>query len=675
MQNRIAYLGSLDFADYTTRPTNTAVHNLSSLTKLPNSIRSLLSLGLKFCPMPTEPTPLPHLEQNSLNRFDRDIDIRAWFENKEIVDNPDDPFNPNLYTRSNWDPPTCSPEINHRKFMFQLGMKVAFRQCISHSLPPNLSRIQRRGLKFLQRNPEYLVVQCDKNLGPCVLDLDRYVKYAFRDHLSDGATYQRLNDQETRVAQAAIDHALQAWLTKHKNDLTPSSLKFLRRKATATSDAGLPCFYLTMKIHKEVPKTRPIVSCSGSKLEPLGKWLDDQLQPIAQAQRSFFKSSHDLKKSIEQLAIPDGSFLFTADATSMYTNIPTNAACTEIESYIRNDWPHLKVDAIVEALRMIMEMNYFQFGDTNWKQLIGTAMGAPPAPPYATIFYGIHEHAFLDDFSDILLYYRRFIDDVFGIFRTTGNPTLDRQRWLNLQLRMNTFHGLEWTFTPLSTSVDFMDLTIRIESNTIVTSLFEKALNIYQYLPPRSCHPPGVITGLVYGNILRTFLLCSKDEDITAKLTLFYHRLRVRGWESSTLIPLFIRGLETAYERRRQAATPSHHAAAQAQQPTRQKEDPPIFLHLMFNPLDPPSRIVHQNWQSTFMQPRNRPHINYLDDTVRGRRKRYSFGKLTVCYHRQPNLGNLLSYRRLKMTSGRRVSDYVDGDFRQELATLRPRSS
>jgi hypothetical protein len=54
-----------------------------------------------------------------------------------------------------------------------------------------------------------------------------------------------------------------------------------------------------------------------------------------------------------------------------------------------------------------MTHDVFKFGDTFWVQLSGTAMGAPPAPNYATLYFPQHLN---------LLYYGRYIDDGLGIW-------------------------------------------------------------------------------------------------------------------------------------------------------------------------------------------------------------------------------------------------------------------
>ena len=53
----------------------------------------------------------------------------------------------------------------------------------------------------------------------------------------------------------------------------------------------------------------------------------------------------------------------------------------------------------MDALLLLMTNDVFQFGDTNWLQKVGTVMGAPPAPPWATIFFGIHEETVLTRFG------------------------------------------------------------------------------------------------------------------------------------------------------------------------------------------------------------------------------------------------------------------------------------
>ncbi|CAB9503752.1 Reverse transcriptase (RNA-dependent DNA polymerase) [Seminavis robusta] len=187
----------------------------------------------------------------------------------------------------------------------------------------------------------------------------------------------------------------------------------------------------------------------------------------------------------------------------MYTNIPTRTAITKISKWLKDNqeqFPDLPTKAVLKALILIMEWSFFHFGDTTWRQLKGTAMGAPPAPPYATIYFAILESILLRSFMDslaVLQLYRRYIDDVFGIWhcRMEDNQLL----WEGFQKAMNNNeYKLHWEFTALSSQVDFMDMTITLtHDNKLVTTLYEKPTNLYLYIPSHSCHPPGLLSGVV----------------------------------------------------------------------------------------------------------------------------------------------------------------------------------
>ena len=64
-----------------------------------------------------------------------------------------------------------------------------------------------------------------------------------------------------------------------------------------------------------------------------------------------------------------------------------------------------------------MKNNIFHFGDIHWLQLKVTAMGTPPAPTYATIFYNFFKLLFLEIFGNILILYRQFIVNLLVLWK------------------------------------------------------------------------------------------------------------------------------------------------------------------------------------------------------------------------------------------------------------------
>ena len=91
--------------------------------------------------------------------------------------------------------------------------------------------------------------------------------------------------------------------------------------------------------------------------------------------------------------------------------------------------------------------------------------------------------------------------------------------------------GLRWIFSEHSREVVFMDLWLKIEGRKCVTSLYAKPVALHLYLPPHSCHAPGVLSGLVFGNVLRIHQLCSDTWDVVKEIKLFLHQLLDQGYQ------------------------------------------------------------------------------------------------------------------------------------------------
>ena len=123
-----------------------------------------------------------------------------------------------------------------------------------------------------------------------------------------------------------------------------------------------------------------------------------------------------------------------------------------------------------------------------------------------------------------------------------------------------------------------MDLNITLADGTFFsTSIYTKPLALHLYIPPISCHAPGVYTGLIQGHFHHIYSLCSHQEDIALEIQLFYQRLLDRGYSLDQLIPLFLTAEEQVLRRRTLSLqTPPH-----STQHNNTMYD--IFLHLQFH--------------------------------------------------------------------------------------------
>jgi hypothetical protein len=249
------------------------------------------------------------------------------------------------------------------------------------------------------------------------------------------------------------------------------------------------------------------------------------------------------------------------------------------------------------------------------------------------------------------MFYVRFIDDVLGIWLLYEDPLVNDQRWNDFTLDMNGWNGLEWVCEKPTTTVNFMDLTIRIENGRLVTTIFEKAQNLYLYIPPHSSHPKGVLTGLIFGQVLRIRRLCSLSTDADEKISQFFERLQHRGHTTASLVPLFSRAEKNA-SRFINRSTEDIDRLKQKKWIDSRKQ---IYFHLQFHPENPSSRAIQEIWKKHVSHPPKETPLSQMKNLDN---ERVGFSKLVVAYSRPLNLQNRFSVRDIH-GRGKEVSKYL----------------
>ena len=631
---------------YFLKAMNTAFHDLTEGKSLPQTASTLLGLSLKFIPTPRYALSTTDVAP-SLDRIERDISLKTFFaghnQEKEI---------PKLRAKSTWRPPLPPRQVDYRVNNFLQGLRGLFRRRTGkHNLTPH----QRRLLASLQENKSIIIANADKNLGPVGIDVEKYIKMGL-DHLLDPATYELLTESQAEQDIDDLWKEIHTWTVRHRNSLPDDTVNFIREHMDKSMADPIGYFYLLIKLHKLPIAGRPVCSDCGSLPHALGRYVDNALQPIVQDQALYFKNSAELKTELESLTLPANASLFTYDAVAMYPSINTADCMARLTEYLSKDEVSdrygFSATALLEALNIVMFNNRMRFGDIIVKQLSGIAMGMSPAPTIANLYVAIYEEMHVLKYIPLpVLYLRRFIDDGLGIWLHDPNPAVDARTWREFQDCLNG-SGLSWIFSDRCQEVVFMDLRLKIEGRRIKSSLYAKPMALHLYLPPHSCHAPGVLSGLVFGNVLRIHQLCSDEKDVMKELKLFLHRLLDRGYQSGQLTTLFQKAMDNA--KRYLQRTALDHLRAKSKKETAHRRR--VFLHLTYHPANPSSKAIQKLWAERVANPPGQPPFSCLTN---GSGYNIPVERLTIAWHRTPNLGNLLSYRKLHNRTGLKVSSFI----------------
>ena len=316
-----------------------------------------------------------------------------------------------------------------------------------------------------------------------------------------------------------------------------SELKYITYHSKTQVYHGI--FHGLPKLHKNKPLDqipfRPIIAGRPHQLQArVSTVLSTKLIPVLDEYPTVLKNSFELIEDLEGRLCIDHSFV-SLDFESLYTSIPLLDLYSTIRNCTTSNLLNYRFkESTISILKFIFSHNYFEFAEKYYLQTDGIAMGTNVAPILANLYLAIKFDSIFQNL-DRTKYFRRFIDDCFFLYNGTQEDFENNEL---LALREQA-HPINITYEFNNTSVNFLDLTVYNNNDTIAFKVFQKPLNQYHYIPHFSNHPGHNLSGFIKGELIRYKRISTQEQDFQYIKSRFYERLVKRGYPKNLLNNIF----------------------------------------------------------------------------------------------------------------------------------------
>lgn len=426
-------------------------------------------------------------------------------------------------------------------------------------------------LESLKKLP-VIIKPADKNLGTALLSPALYHELCMQ-HLNDTNTYRKL-PSTTNLDDIAKDvfGDLETILDRHgmlyipldpskrqrttQRKLTPLALSLLQLKPKVTSPHGIPNnpntqqpqshqlrmanFYIIPKLHKKNISGRPIVNTINSYTYMTSIYLHRVLLLALPYLPTVVTSTHAALRRLLQLQLPGDAILLCADVKSLYPSIPIEYGLHAVQSILtqlqQQQHININISLTMALLRWTLTNNYLSYLDDIYLQLTGTAMGTPVAVMYANITLAYLEST-ATAYQPYL--YMRYIDDLCVICKDSEQAN-NIVRTFNAQCSSITLEEV-----TIANKGVFLDLNIELYHQPYSTAIniqtFQKNINKYMYITPKSNHERTVLKNFIFNELCRYRLQCSNDTEYRKLVRLFNDRIRRRDYNSNYISSIYCR--------------------------------------------------------------------------------------------------------------------------------------
>ena len=369
------------------------------------------------------------------------------------------------------------------------------------SLNP-LTRAEFRALKSLKENHDILILKPDKGNGVVILDKSDYIT----------KVEQILSDTEKFGPTKYDDPFLQVNFLQEK---LRTLLRDLCKKGSISSNqydlmypqgTQLGIMYGTPKVHKAGCPVRPILSSINTPTYKLAKFLVKYLQPVS-VNKFTCKDTFHFVKEINSIHFKN-SYMVSFDVVSLFTNIPLDETIDICMNRLYHENITSPPDIPEGDFRILLERaakgSCFMFNGKLYMQLDGVAMGSPLGPVLANIFLCHMEEKFMIKNRYFPLFYRRYVDDTFALFKTKRSADLFFQF-------LNTLHpSIKFTMdVEEDCKLNFLDTVVDKNKGNFTLDMYRKSTFTGQYVHWDSLIPLCYKIGLVKSLLCRAYSICT----------------------------------------------------------------------------------------------------------------------------------------------------------------------
>ena len=405
-----------------------------------------------------------------------------------------------------------------------------------------------RTLRQLANNDDIKVCKMDKGVGVVIVDTpDYYQKLDVIIDDDDRFELLNYNINTTNIKECDMapwirkEDSIARYCREYIRPLVDNNTYF-RLYPTGSQPGKL---YGMAKNHKDNCPMRPVLSAVNTPEYHLAKWLEKNIKLYLNNEYSVASSSVFLNELTEFKPRPS-DVCVSFDIKSLFTNVPLKEVIDDIKRtlYPTAALPSVFVDRRSEedqkkkkykkltgtVFKHMLEAcseSIFLYRNNVYRQKDGVAMGSPLAPILAEWFVSkVEQNIFKKDISFKPLFYKRYVDDIFAVFRTIE----DRDSFYGL---LNNVHrNLTFTMETTTGFLPFLDIAISVNDDKFDTKVYRKPTNTGVVMNFNSNAPMKWKKSLVKYMLLRAYRLSSSFNFFQSEVTKIRDIFRLNSYPS-----------------------------------------------------------------------------------------------------------------------------------------------